>query len=581
MFCATCNLEYPDHLNFCRRCGQTLVRALGERATESVCCTRCGARVIHGEKFCQHCGTRVGSAGQETVVGICQNCNTYWRSGWQYCKSCGVDSEQALQPNATPTHQQNVAKRNTLETELPDTRIPCPYCEAATQPFSLFCDNCGMRLATETPKESAAIKAKEAVKAPLMVEPEGDDSLSRLDDLLLDDPLDEGSKKPSPSVSTSAVAPSGVVAELPRTASPLRLVEKPRETEFLSAPSQVTVLPIARAEANTQTTDAEVPKPQSWRAAVIPPSVDIETETPPSYPVNNPAKPTKPATQPLSLFVGEAGLSRRSGWHVPLWLGGVLLSSFLLVGIWKKAQPANPVSTSGAPKSVNQPPINSTPVTPVGMVYVPGGKFEMGRNDGTPTERPSRTIELKPFFLDRTEVTNQQYLAFVEATGRVAPSHWRGGKPLPGDANLPVVNVAWEEASDFALWASKRLPTEEEWEFAARSTDGRLYPWGNTWEPSFANTAQSQTGKIVEVGRNLAGTSPYGVVDMCGNVWEWTSSQLRAYGTPQELLEEGVMVIRGGAFDSPKDYATTTYRGAVKTGKPYPKTGFRCAKDLP
>ena len=579
MFCATCNLEYPDHLNFCRRCGQTLVRALGERATESVCCTRCGARVIHGEKFCQHCGTRVGSAGQETVVGICQNCNTYWRSGWQYCKSCGVDSDQALQPNATPTHQQNVAKRNTLETELPDARIPCPYCEAATQPFSLFCDNCGMRLATETPKEQAAVKDQEVEKAPPVMireDREDDDSLSRLDDLLLDDPLDDRSKKSSPSVSISAGARPSVVTESARTSSPLRLVEKPRETEFLSAPSQIAVLPVARAEANFQPTGAEAPKPQSWRAAVIPPSADIETETPPNYLT----KPTKPATQPLSLFVGEAGLSRRSGWHVPLLLGGVLLGSFLLVGIWRKAQSANPAASNATPKPASKPPINSAPVTPVGMVYVPGGKFEMGRNDGAPTERPLRALELKPFFLDRTEVTNQQYLAFVEATGRVAPSHWRAGKPLPNEANLPVVNVAWEEARDFALWASKRLPTEEEWEFAARSTDGRLYPWGNTWEPSFANTTEGKNGKIVEVGRNLAGASPYGVVDMCGNVWEWTSSQLRAYGT-QELLEEGVMVIRGGAFDSPKDYATTTYRGAVKTGKPYPKTGFRCAKDLP
>jgi formylglycine-generating enzyme required for sulfatase activity len=158
--------------------------------------------------------------------------------------------------------------------------------------------------------------------------------------------------------------------------------------------------------------------------------------------------------------------------------------------------------------------------------------------------------------------------------------YWHGGKPLPTDVNLPVVNVTWQDASDFAVWASKRLPTEEEWEFAARGTDGRLYPWGKNWEPTFANTSEGKAGKIVEVGRYLGGASPYGVVDLCGNVWEWTSSQLRAYGT-QELIEDGVMVIRGGAYDSPTEFATMSYRGAVRKDKPYPKTGFRCARDFP
>jgi formylglycine-generating enzyme required for sulfatase activity len=566
MFCATCNLEYPEHLNFCRRCGQTLVRALGERATESVCCTRCGARVIHGEKFCQHCGTRVGAVAQETVVGLCRNCETYWRNSWQFCKSCGVDRQQALHLNP-PT----VGQRAPVEIEPAEPRSPCPYCHVATQPFSLFCENCGMRLAaasesaepiTEKEAQPQLMESKAKPGAPL----EEDDTLSRLDDPLLDDPLEVPVPQVPLAPALTTVPATNKVAAEPAY-PPLRLVEKPRET--IAFPTNVPVMATAEISA--------APVSQSWRAAVSTAAPVVESST---------GKLSQRVAQEAALFLGEASPARRPFWHVPLLLGSVLLGSFLLVGVWRKAQSVKETSAnaSGQPAAATNGTAvklqNAAPPAPPGMSYIPGGKFEMGRLDGTPDERPLRVLELKPFFLDRTEVTNQQYLAYVEATGRRAPSHWRAGKPLSTELNFPVVNITWQDANDFAAWAGKRLPTEEEWEFAARGTDGRLYPWGKDWDAASANTVEGKAGRMVEVGRYLGGASPYGIVDMCGNVWEWTSSQLRSYGT-QELLEDGLMVIRGGAFDSPKEFATTTYRGAVQVGKTYPKTGFRCARDLP
>src|SRR5262249_24950691 len=161
-----------------------------------------------------------------------------------------------------------------------------------------------------------------------------------------------------------------------------------------------------------------------------------------------------------------------------------------------------------------------------GMVYVPGGQFEMGRSNGDEYERPAHIVIVEPFFIDRTEVTNEQYQRFVTETGHRAPTHWQNGKFTPGEAKLPVFNVSWYDANAYARWAGKRLPTEAEWEFAARGADGRLYPWGNAWNASVSNAGHANGGRLVEVGHFPAGTSPFGALDMCGNVWEWTASSL-------------------------------------------------------
>ena len=219
---------------------------------------------------------------------------------------------------------------------------------------------------------------------------------------------------------------------------------------------------------------------------------------------------------------------------------------------------------------------------PAGMVFVPGGTFRMGRNNGDEFESPEHEVYVKPFFIDKTEVTNEEYQRFVSATGRAAPSHWTDGKIPEGEAKFPVVNVSWNDANEYAKWISKRLPTEAEWEFAARGTDGRIYPWGSGWKQNNANAGKGRKGVLGEIGRYAAGASPFGALDLCGNVWEWTSSEFVDYPdrkVASSLANAGLKVIRGGAYDVPPKRATSTYRGAVPPDRVFDKTGFRCVRD--
>ncbi len=237
------------------------------------------------------------------------------------------------------------------------------------------------------------------------------------------------------------------------------------------------------------------------------------------------------------------------------------------------AQPAASTTPNSAP---------STPPPPDGMVFVSGGTFKMGRDGGDELERPAHAVAVKPFFIDRSEVTNEEYQRFVSATGRRAPTHWAGGKIPDGQAKFPVVNVSWNDANAYARWAEKRLPTEAEWEFAARGTDGRIYPWGNNWRQDYANAAKNRNGALGEIGTYAPGASPFGALDMCGNVWEWTSSNFEDYPGRKNASSfngSGFKVIRGGAYDVAPQRATSTYRGAIRPDRVLDKTGFRCARD--
>ena len=228
-----------------------------------------------------------------------------------------------------------------------------------------------------------------------------------------------------------------------------------------------------------------------------------------------------------------------------------------------------------------EPPKPAIPEPPAGMAYVPGGDFLMGSDDAEELSRPAHFVTVRPFFIDRTEVTNEAYRKFVEATGYDPPPTWKDGAFVPGEEELPVTGVTWYDAAAYASWAGKRLPTEAEWEFAARGIEGRKYPWGNEWHPSLANVDNAAKA-LRRVGEGTP--SPLGVFDLAGNAWEWTASDARAYPGSKEFPRSRLKlkIIRGGNFKSNSESAAATFRGfyGASGEKDYSSTSFRCVKDI-
>jgi formylglycine-generating enzyme required for sulfatase activity len=152
-----------------------------------------------------------------------------------------------------------------------------------------------------------------------------------------------------------------------------------------------------------------------------------------------------------------------------------------------------------------------------------------------------------------------------------------------GASKQPVTGIDWNDAKAYADWAKKRLPTEEEWEFAARGGLGATYPWGNEWRSNFANAGDSSAQRLVDVGSYANGKTSAGVMDMIGNAWEWTASDVVVYpgGHLSAPIPKNVKVIRGGSWQETNKQATTTYRGFLRTSdaEDYSATGFRCVKD--
>ena len=256
-----------------------------------------------------------------------------------------------------------------------------------------------------------------------------------------------------------------------------------------------------------------------------------------------------------------------------------------------------PVET---PKPVEAPK-PPAPAVPEGMVLIPAGTYTVGRDDKNNVAGPQHTVTLPTYFVDRTEVTNEAYKKFVDATSHKPPANWPGNDYPTGRANYPVTGITWQDAADYAAWAGKRLPTEAEWEAAARGPEARRYPWGNEWLPGQANIGvtaglpakeSDYPPQIMEVGGYPQGASPAGALDMVGNVWEWTADEFKLYpGNSMSLddpkvladlrIEPGITyrVIRGGAFDGDQRH-DGSYRGYLDASRAYPKTGFRCVKDV-
>jgi len=259
-------------------------------------------------------------------------------------------------------------------------------------------------------------------------------------------------------------------------------------------------------------------------------------------------------------------MSGKGGFAILLVTCGILLGCAMAVGIAKER-------------------------IPPGMVYIPPGYFLMGSvqqlglrvTEAGVDEFPQHKVSLKAYWIDQDEVTVEQYRRFIQTTRHHPPPIWADPtypKPTP---THPVIDVSWFDAEAYCRWAGKRLPTEAEWEKAARGTDGRGWPWGEIFDPEKTNVLDSGKGWTVPVGSIEGDLSPYGVIDMAGNAMEWTASWYKPYPASslgRVAFGEKYRVMKGGAWNSPAlPFSRAANRHAVAPKWDHPNQGFRCAKD--
>ncbi len=241
------------------------------------------------------------------------------------------------------------------------------------------------------------------------------------------------------------------------------------------------------------------------------------------------------------------------------------------------------------------------------MVVIPAGKFIMGTDlkNADAASRPQHEVNLQAYQIDKYLVTNAQYARFIAATGHRPPADWKNGKAQEGTLLLPVTMVNWFDAQAYAKWAGKRLPTEAEWEKAARGTDGRRWPWGNEMDPTRLNTYYN-VGSASLVTTYEKGASPYGVYDMAGNVDEWVDSNFEPYaGTDAQAevfqgkiakvqnaqdralkvvdlvaVDKRYKVLRGGSWKGDPFSTATYHRDYSWPNYASDFYGFRCASSV-
>jgi eukaryotic-like serine/threonine-protein kinase len=361
----------------------------------------------------------------------------------------------------------------------------------------------------------------------------------------------------------------------------MRALEKDREKRYPTAiefcrefAEAAQASPPADRPAGIPPTAEAPPRPPVQAArgpsAPAPPAqgTSAAVKTPPSWPVpaeplprrKETATPARPYPPRVPVVATPARLERKSALSP---LTAVLIAAGLLLVtiagfLWRHSEKLPP-----------------------GMVYIPGGTFMMGcERDQDPTGSPQHYVTVAGFYLDQTPVTNAQYLEFVRATGYAAPSGWAQGKFPANQENWPVTGVAWAGAAAYAKWKGKRLPTEAEWEFAARGMDGRIYPWGNNFNLELTNSAERPLGHPEAVGSHPQAASPFGVLDMSGNVWQWCLDDYKLYPGSRTALQipPGAKVIRGGSFESDRNHVTTVTRNLDVTTSQSPRIGFRCAR---
>ena len=307
-----------------------------------------------------------------------------------------------------------------------------------------------------------------------------------------------------------------------------------------------------------------------------------QNSTAPDLAPNTAARPSVVQGRPITVDLDR----KRKG--PPIFLIAAVVGGFLIavigIGVYLAFQ-----ATRG---NDGPPPTPSPTPRRAEVAAISGGTFMMGRDGGPSEETPAHSVTVHSFMMDRTEVTNNEYADFVAATNSPAPSHWVNNRPVFGQEQWPVVNVSFEDAVAFAAWRSKRdgvtyrLPTEEEWEYAARNGPrADLYPWGSDWVPGLAVLKEATPSAV---GSRPGGANQWGVTDLIGNVWEWTSSKVSVYPGNTTVIptnQQDLITIRGGCYVSdpanPEAPVTGALRQFVAPSTKLTLLGFRLVRSGP
>jgi formylglycine-generating enzyme required for sulfatase activity len=626
-------------------------------STVSVACTSCGERLDTGSLYCKGCGSAVyaesEARAQQTPFGgsalLCGACNSYSPLGSRVCRICNAPLGQGSQavdfPAGLTTVQQKAPTLPDLDEQItaqPHTATPGQDATFQSGANTLVFTGPGPQAEhpkatgeTNTLTGTAGARSEQQAPTRVMqmgritgpVESDDDQQAPQPSGELPDSSALSQAAVETPSAKDPRVGANEPTAVFPADSQPLE-TQDPDTLGLGSDPESESAPAGSENKTAVFVSHSQEARPPA-RDNVSTDDVGTRPFTPtPSKPG---LEPTREYQQPAArvsaehlastgpvagtLEAAEAqGAGRVSEAFSPaavqpppkkgigvviasvviglLLLGAGGYVAWLLFGRGKPAPPAPPVAIEQppAPPAPEPPP---APVIPQGMVAITAGAYTIGRDGADPLEQPEHKVDLPAFYIDRTEVTNAAYKLFVDATKHQPPSNWNGARFPDGRDDFPVTGVTWQDAADYAAWAGKRLPTENEWEAAARGTDGRIYPWGNGFRSAVANigskpdkpspTAEQYPVGIRAGGRYPEGASPAGAVDMIGNVWEWVADEINTYPGNSESkldLDPAVTyrVIRGGAYDGSK-VNDATYRGYLNDSLPYPKVGFRCVKD--
>jgi formylglycine-generating enzyme len=256
------------------------------------------------------------------------------------------------------------------------------------------------------------------------------------------------------------------------------------------------------------------------------------------------------------------------------------------------AKATHPPNGTTPPKAatIPQPPAEILAKDGAPMVLIPAGEFTMGSDKGDDDEEPVHKVFVDGFYVDKFEVTNGRFAKFVEAIQSEPPWGFADKETPVLRQDQPVRWVNWMEAMGYCLWAGKRLPTEAEWEKAARGSDARVYPWGND-PPTPAHAVfglKEGSDTVSAIGNRDKGKSPYGVHDLAGNLYEWTTDWYdeQFYSknpaiNPKGPLEGTAKVQRGGSYINGAYRLRSSFRTKGDPTEHDPNVGFRCAQDIP